>query len=1060
MAMDTRNKRSSAIGITLPWRTALPAPDSTVDSLDWQETTYLYCLPAVYVYKPVLYYWLFDIGDDTHYSTQDILHSGTQYYGRIIPDSFSGISVKWNIGSSYLMTPNEITFDIFNGDSAVDTTTLMDAEVTVTYTGTSYWVTSDIRKWRFYVKYVLESYGIIHVTCENYLSKFLDGDYPVTLHPKEIWPSDDTDIESLNDYCVPVIFGLAYIPLMSVYTDDDDRFYVLGKGTTATYTIEGIRSPRNWPTSSWWEKEMAVNEILRLYLGEATGGHFHLTMSEKGEEWVLHLGGATGGSYTLGNGSTSETIAYNDNDAAIQAHLETVYGAGKVTVTEGDNGEYDIAFPTAPAGNVEESDLEADFDNLTDTVRPYLTQTQTYCPGGTTGELSYETSEANATAIQTALEALCGEQVTVDYSGGVTPSSEWLVGAGEYRQWTVPAGVYTVEAECWGGGGCAASSNDPTAPGTIIETGSTGGAGGGAYSKRAISVIPGQKVSYYFASNKIYEGKGDDSWFYSNTSSGCLAKGGSSYLTGGLAAQGYGDTKYSGGSGVRGDVVQYIYRTEGSGFNQIIYYFTSYNGGGGGGGAGTSGNGNNASNTTGGSAKSNYGGAGGAGATLSDFWDYYCHNGSAGSDFGGGGGGCKNTYWEYYNTGSVGGYGGKGAIRVSYGGGGYYYINFTTNVGASGLTANFTSLTGTTETPALTEFQAFVAEYPYEFEQSDSSDDEYKLCQFIIDDRDADGTLDSNGLWLSGDEFLPPLVKYYRNDTYFLDNPTEILEYVLEDLGLSEDDLDTTSSWATTESILNTREVAFSGGFWKKNPTEKVIASILTQFDGYIYESDKVELHLFDSASTETFDTSKTISKSFRPVSRAKATNDGGRVAWHEAETPQDVLLGKAVVRLYNDQSSVSKPSKEVLECPLLTNSVSAQKAGMMYFSKKFLVSGTDTFSIPITKLSTKASIRPGVVVTLDDDMFGEEHDIVVTEVDFGREGKVTISGARMDYIEDWDEVYADAVEVRESTTEGWKIYTADGAINMINLPTDADYDDLNPGDIYLDTADSTLKMK
>lgn len=42
MAVDTRNKRSSAIQVSLPWRSMLPAPDGAIDQADRQHTALLY----------------------------------------------------------------------------------------------------------------------------------------------------------------------------------------------------------------------------------------------------------------------------------------------------------------------------------------------------------------------------------------------------------------------------------------------------------------------------------------------------------------------------------------------------------------------------------------------------------------------------------------------------------------------------------------------------------------------------------------------------------------------------------------------------------------------------------------------------------------------------------------------------------------------------------------------------------------------------------------------------------------------------------------------------------
>lgn len=42
MAVDTRNKRASAISTTLPWRGLLPAPDGTIDEYDRQQVAFVY----------------------------------------------------------------------------------------------------------------------------------------------------------------------------------------------------------------------------------------------------------------------------------------------------------------------------------------------------------------------------------------------------------------------------------------------------------------------------------------------------------------------------------------------------------------------------------------------------------------------------------------------------------------------------------------------------------------------------------------------------------------------------------------------------------------------------------------------------------------------------------------------------------------------------------------------------------------------------------------------------------------------------------------------------------
>lgn len=92
--------------------------------------------------------------------------------------------------------------------------------------------------------------------------------------------------------------------------------------------------------------------------------------------FTLYLGGATGGTYTLGITGNLQTLNYNDTAATIQTALETVFGAGEVSVVIGSN--FTITF----ASTTGDSALIADFTGLTGATSPVLTETQSY-NGGT-----------------------------------------------------------------------------------------------------------------------------------------------------------------------------------------------------------------------------------------------------------------------------------------------------------------------------------------------------------------------------------------------------------------------------------------------------------------------------------------------------------------------------------------------------------------------------------------------------------------------------------------------------------------------------------------------------
>ena len=170
--------------------------------------------------------------------------------------------------------------------------------------------------------------------------------------------------------------------------------------------------------------------------------------------------------------------------------------------------------------------------------------------------------------------------------------------------WICPPGVTRVIAECWGAGAGG-------------YTGFGSGGGGGAYSRRALAVTPGNPYNVAQGLSGGPFQNGDRSTFTADFALICDATGGLTGFfgpnPGGQAAAGTGDTKFSGGDG-------------------FTFGFAPPNGGGGGGSADDAGNGNNGGNPAGGATRTR-GGGGGAGAANA------VSNGSPGTGPGGGGGG-------------------------------------------------------------------------------------------------------------------------------------------------------------------------------------------------------------------------------------------------------------------------------------------------------------------------------------------------------------------------------------------------------------------------------------
>jgi Secretion system C-terminal sorting domain len=199
------------------------------------------------------------------------------------------------------------------------------------------------------------------------------------------------------------------------------------------------------------------------------------------------------------------------------------------------------------------------------------------------------------------------------------------------NQWLCPAGVTSVQVECWGAGGAGGGNTASNTRG--------GGGGGGAYTISTVTVIPG--TTYIIAVGAGQAGtnttgpNGLASSFNFVSVVANPGTGGGSGATGTAGISGTGGT-YNGGNGAAG---------------------SGANSGGGGGGAGSGGAGGDASGITAGAAGAIDGGIGGLGFSSG------ANAGNSGATYGGGGsgsrvGGSAST--------RLGGNGANGFVRLTF----------------------------------------------------------------------------------------------------------------------------------------------------------------------------------------------------------------------------------------------------------------------------------------------------------------------------------------------------------------------------------------------------------
>ncbi len=199
------------------------------------------------------------------------------------------------------------------------------------------------------------------------------------------------------------------------------------------------------------------------------------------------------------------------------------------------------------------------------------------------------------------------------------------------NQWLCPAGVTSVQVECWGAGGAGGGNTAANTRG--------GGGGGGAYTISTVSVIPG--TTYIIAVGAGQAGTnttGPNGLASSFNFVSVVANPGTGGGSGATGTAGVGGTAgtYNGGNGAAG---------------------SGSNSGGGGGGAGSGGVGGDASGITAGAAGAIDGGIGGLGFSSG------ANAGNPGATYGGGGSGSRVG-----GSGStrLGGNGANGFVRITY----------------------------------------------------------------------------------------------------------------------------------------------------------------------------------------------------------------------------------------------------------------------------------------------------------------------------------------------------------------------------------------------------------
>jgi len=241
-------------------KSTLVAPRfADTDAIGWENTDAIGWDQAVDLTSPhIIGAWLFNIDDESYlWSTQSITIDSDSYAAMVDPKSFGGIKIanSYN-GAERIHVLEDIDIEIPDPDGTYSSANFIGKSVDIGLyvdDGETGYV---IRTFLYSVKSAKKIYDILYLTLQDrFVSDELEDFYPNTDLVQNIWASDG---DSQLGYCLPVPFGTAYIPMPSVYIDDQ-RYYVLGEDS-GTYTIEEVRSPQSWPESVWTSTNFSFSQ--------------------------------------------------------------------------------------------------------------------------------------------------------------------------------------------------------------------------------------------------------------------------------------------------------------------------------------------------------------------------------------------------------------------------------------------------------------------------------------------------------------------------------------------------------------------------------------------------------------------------------------------------------------------------------------------------------------------------------------------------------------------------------------------------------------------------------
>lgn len=336
------------------------------------------------------------------------------------------------------------------------------------------------------------------------------------------------------------------------------------------------------------------------------------------------------------------------------------------------------------------------------------------------------------------------------------------------------------------------------------------------------------------------------------------------------------------------------------------------------------------------------------------------------------------------------------------------------------------------ETFAITEVQSprswsksVWSSVDYTFDQtSTTTPDTYRIFQALIADSNGDGTADANGLFPSGQHFLPLPTKYSCSDTETLTDP----ESVIADLLFAG----TSLTIGKTEYTLSP---TFEGAFAYKKTRAEWLSMLLKMAHASFAIKDngdrKIDSLTKASVLAADIDSDDIKRKTFSyDEILSNNPNDGAFFQFPKVGDPQNVLY-KFKVGL--GDSASTNPKESSLNLQFVDDSQEAQKLASLYWERKVDKDANLSFSGRPKLLC----LNPDEVITISGSPYdaATAYDVVVSHVHIPGNLVTRIKCEKFGHdLHDYADLSPSAFTITEDTTEGsWNevvTNTSDGSVD------------------------------